>query len=296
MDGSLNANKQIISSKIKILVYTLFPNNHFKCPLNNNQRTYLSFHDFFGLTKKTKKIVMKTIYLILLIGVFVACNKSNDNLTQAQPPTSLTRIVKQTSGADISTFSYDASGKALKKENSNGSRKEYEYAGGKVMRKYYNTSGVYQYTITEELNAEGFSIHNTRSDQPWENVYEYNTDKTMAKQISKSSSTIVNDYFWSNGNLDSVRSSSQNGVWQYTTIFTYYTDKPNLLSDDIYGEQYWGKNSKNLLKTEVNMFPNGSFSNMWTYTYEFDNQGRIIKQTTSGSNGNVEVTLNTYNQ
>ena len=239
---------------------------------------------------------MKKICLIFFIGAFAACSKSHDNPAPASPPASLTRIKKQTSGGDISTYSYDSQGKAVKVENSDGSKKEYEYATGKVTRKYFTTAGVYQDSNIEELNADGYTVRSTRSSQPaWESVYTYNADKTLAKQISKSNSVTVLDYFWNNGNLDSIRFSSQNGTWNYTHVMTYYTDKPNGLSDDIFGEQYWGKNSKNLLKSNVNHFPDGSSSVKYDFTYEFDNQGRVTKETSTSDNGNVYITLNTYN-
>jgi hypothetical protein len=239
---------------------------------------------------------MKKFCLIFFIGALVACGKSHDDSITTLPLPGLTRMKTQTSGATIYTYFYDSQGRAVKMENSNGSRKEYEYAAGKVTRKYYNTSGVYQYSIIEELNADGYTFHSTYSNQPtWEYLYTYNPDKTMTKQIVNANGTIVKDYFWSNGNLDSVRLSSQNGTWNYTSVMTYYTDKANGLSDDVFGEQYWGKNSKNLLKSSVNHFPDGSSSIKNDYTYEFDGGGKVTKETITSDNGNIYITLNTYN-
>jgi YD repeat-containing protein len=239
---------------------------------------------------------MKKICLIILIGACAACSKSHDNPAPASPPASLTRIKKQTSGGNVYTYSYDSQGKAMKMENNDGSRKEYEYATGKVTRKYYNSAGVYQSSNSEELNPDGFSVRSTTSSQPtWETLFTYNADKTLAKIISQSNSITVKDYFWNKGNLDSIRFSSQNGTWNYTNVMTYYIDKPNVLSDDVFGEPYWGMNSKNLLKSSVNHFPDGSSSVKNDYTYEFDSQSRVTKETITVDNGNIYITLNTYN-
>lgn len=239
---------------------------------------------------------MKKICLIFFIGAFAACSKSHVNPTSTSLPTSLTRIKKQTSGGNVYTYWYNPQGKAVKVENSDGSRKEYEYAAGKVTRKYYNTAGVYQYSSIEELDVNGYTVRSTNSSQPaWETLFTYNADKTLAKIISQSNSITVKDYFWNNGNLDSIRFSSQNGTWNYTNVMTYYTDKPNGLSDDVFGEQYWGINSKNLLKSSVNHFPDGSSSIKNDYTYEFDSQSRVAKETITVDNGNIYITLNTYN-
>jgi len=239
---------------------------------------------------------MKKFCLIFFIGALAACSKNHDNSVTTPPLTGLTRMKMQTSGATVYTYFYDSQARMVKMENSNGSRKEYEYAAGKVTRKYYNTSGVYQYSIIEELNTDGYTFHSTYSNQPtWEYLYTYNADKTMAKQVVDANGITVKDYFWSNGNLDSIRFSSQNGAWNYTEVNSYYTDKPNTLSDDIFGEQYWGKNSKNLLKSTVNHFPDGSSSIKDDFTYEFDGEGKVIKQTITSDNGNIEITLNAYN-
>ena len=239
---------------------------------------------------------MKKISLIIITGVLVACSKNKDNSNSTPTPTALTRIKAQTSGALVRTYFYDVQGRAVKVDNNDGGKKEYEYPDGKVIRKYYNTNGDYQYSNIEELNAEGYTVRSTRNNQPtWEYLYTYNADKTLSKQIMKSNSIIVKDFFWNNGNLDSIRFSTQNGSWNYTELKTYYTDKPNALGDIVFGEEYWGKNSKNLLKSSFNRFPDGSTSIKDVYTYEHDNQSRVTKQTITSDNGNVYIALNTYN-
>ena len=246
---------------------------------------------------------MKRILFYFLAAVsFSACSKKGVDVSSpsapspAPSPAVSMKIKTQTIGTTVRTFTYDAQGRALKVDYGNGSKKEYEYAPGLVTRKYFNTSGIYQYSQVEELNTDGNSIRSTKVNQAGSEIlYTYNPDKTLAKQIIKSTnSTFVFDYFWSNGNMDSVRYSSQAGTWYYTYVKTYFTDKPNVLSNAAFGEEYWGKSSNNLLKASIMYNPDGSTGVTETYSYEFDNHGRVIKQTLNES-GNTSVTINTYN-
>ena len=237
----------------------------------------------------------KLFFIVLAAVIFTACKKTKDDATIPSLPPTIAKIKTYTAGANINTYTYDAQGRVLQISRNNGSKDEYEYTPGLVTRKIYNSAGIYQYSYLEELNIDGFTKRTTRSDLPGsEELYVYNTDKTMAKQIimSNGNSTVF-DYFWSNGNLDSTRIINGNGVLSYTQVSTFYTDKLNVLSDAAFGEQLWGKNSKNLQKSSMNRFPGGNTTTPGNFDYEYDAQGRVTKKISTSGN-NIYITLYTY--
>lgn len=243
---------------------------------------------------------MKKILFIMLpvISLFGACKKnSNDVTTPAPDPgTSNARIKTRAGGSGVTTYSYNAQGRTVKEESLNGSKTEYEYPAGIVNEKYYDNGGVLQSAYINELNPDGTRFRVTQPGNPiYEELCFFNADKTLAKSITKVSanSTQVIDYFYSNGNCDSTRFSN-NGNWNLTVKYTYYTDKLNGLSYDNFGYGIlYGKDSKNLTKSEVYTYPDGSTNTPSNYSYEFDAQGRVSKETSTKGN-NIGITIYTY--
>lgn len=238
---------------------------------------------------------MKILLIPFAAAVLLtACSKNN---TDAPAPVTGNTVakVKTWTSSYTSTYFYDAQGRLTKYENSDGSRVEQEYQPGIVIRKVYNSAGVFQYSYKNELNADGYLGRTTLSSNPnYEILYVYNPDKTLAKQISNiSGNHQVIDYFYSNGNCDSMRFTGNNGNWSSTIAKTYYTDKANVLTDANTGDDFYYKASKNMLKTELYKYPDGSTNDLSTYVYDFDAQGRVIKQTRT-QGGNIGITLLTY--
>lgn len=236
----------------------------------------------------------KILLMSLTVLVLTSCSKSKEDAPGQVAPG--TRIKTRTTGSGITNYSYDAQGRIALITYANGDKHEYQYLPGKAITKEYDGNGLLERETIHELNADGYTTRATHSDLPgYEYLYFYNPDKTIAKQIAKNNSvtTMIFDYFWNNGNHDSTRYSNGNGVWNYTQVNTHYLDKSNSLADIFFGEELWGKDSKNLDKTTFNRNSDGSTSPVYTYTYEFDASGRVIKKTGSGNN-NVSVTLFSY--
>jgi YD repeat-containing protein len=236
----------------------------------------------------------KIFFLLITTASFVACKKNNIDA----PVTTLSagaKVKTETYGASIATFTYDAQGRITLRTYSNGSKVEYDYLSGIVNEKVYNTAGVYQYSYKYELNADGSVNRETSTNNPgYEDLMLYNADKTLAKGISKvNGNTTSRDFFYSNGNCDSIRFNGNNGSWQTTIVNTYYTDKANVLSYENHGYSFYGKDNKNLLKNQVYKYPDGSTNTPSGYSYEFDALGRVIKQSSVQGN-NQEIGLFTY--
>jgi YD repeat-containing protein len=242
---------------------------------------------------------MKKFLLTLLpaISLFLACKKNNNDITPSPPGNGINtaKIKTEAYGAIITTHTYDAQGRVVKEERSNGSKTEYEYLPGIVNEKSYDNAGVLLNTYTNEINTDGLRTRTTRSNNPgYEELCLYNPDKTLAKTISKNGgNNQALDFFYGNGNVDSIRFTT-NGAWGLTVIYTHYTDKPNMLAYENYGYNLlYGKDDKNMLKSVIYKYPDGTTNTPSNYSYEYDAQGRVIKRTSTRGN-DIEISLYTY--
>lgn len=236
----------------------------------------------------------KLLFVFMATATFVACKKNAID-KPVTPVNTAAKIKTEIYGASGTTYAYDALGRLTQRSFSNGSKTVYEYLSGIVNVKIYNTAGVFQYSYKYELNANGSVSRATRNDNPaYEELNFYNADKTLAERVSKiNGNTSTSNYFYSNGNCDSVRFTGNNGSWHTTLINIYYTDKTNVLSYENHGYVFNGTDNKNLLKNQVYHYPDGSTNTPVNYSYEFDAQGRVIKQTSMWGI-NQEIGLFTY--
>ena len=133
-------------------------------------------------------------------------------------------------------------------------------------------------TIESKLNGKGLAISSV-----WKNgngeiqnssEAEYNDDGYLIhkKDVDKKGNYECSySYTIENGNVVKKVRASNNGYGE-TETYTYYTDKPNTIGNEDGGLFYYGKQSKNLLKSKTN----GGHTD--TYTYEFDSKNRVTKQ------------------
>src|SRR5258705_4590443 len=218
----------------------------------------------------------KLLFFLIVAASLTACKKNSVDAPVTAGNTN--NLIKTwASGANISTYTYDAQGRISKVTISDGSGYEYEYLSGIVNKKEYHAGHILYATYKLELNADGLKIRTTASNSPvYEELYQYNADKTLAKQIGHYDNgaggiiTQVVDYFYSNGNCDSSRFIGNNGLWQTSILRTYYTDKLNGLGKNSFGNNFEGKDNKNLMKSEIYAAPDGTTGTPSNYTYEFD--------------------------
>lgn len=231
---------------------------------------------------------MKRLFPIITISlpaiVLLSCSKEkseNPANGNTSNPT-ISKIKTWSNSASQRTYIYNNGGKLTEVQSNTGSKETFEYPAGKIIKKQFNTAGVNDFTAEYELDANGLGITEKRTAQPgFTGTLIYNDQKQPVKFIYNMNGLIqTQDYFYSNGNCDSVR-YSENGNWKYTRIFTYYANKFNYLSNEAYGYPFFGKESKNLVKTDQFVNPDGSSSELVTITYEFDAQGRPVKETRS---------------
>lgn len=235
----------------------------------------------------------KGLFILLGLGVLSACSKeASEYLSVLQEPTS--RVKTATYDTRVFSYTYDARGRQLTCDNSNGIKRIYAYAIGSIKESVY-TNGVFEYFYKKDLDADSLCVQETKSNDPtYEQLYEYNSDRTLAKIITKKSRTTIQliDFFYSNGNCDSIR-FNQNGQWNTTIIKTYYTEQVNVFGNEVFGNEYYGKSNRNMLRSETIVYP-GSLSDPRTnFTYDYDGMGRVIKEISSKEN-NINNGMYTY--
>jgi len=238
-------------------------------------------------------------YSLLLLatatGLLVSCSKNNNNSPVNNPTPGSFRVKTYSSNYGTTTYTYDAQGRLILKVFGNGAKSEYNYSTpNKVIESYYFSNGNLEGTGEFDLDANGLMIKEVYSDGP-ANLYttDYDANKNVIKEVHNINGNIsVLDYFYTNGNLDSMQYKT-NGSLYHTTIYSYYTDKPDLLNNDIWGQGYEGYYGKHLLKKEQTRYTDGTTDNVWEYTYEYDSKGRVSK--CNSKNGqNTEVSYYTY--
>lgn len=235
----------------------------------------------------------KQLFLLTAITsiLIYSCKKDSGNLPS--PGNNSASLVKTETGASIYTYKYDASGRSTEITYPTG-KTTYEYQGNKVTKKYFNTNGVMTSSYIYDLDANGLVSKVSKVGDPnYQENWFYNSDKQIIKQINQYNGVSdVRDYFYSNGNEDSVR-VTYNGQFSHTVRFSYFTDKLNLLNYANYGVGFFGKKSKNLIKTEQYFYADGSTNDEQQSSYEVDGNGKVTKGTYK-SGQNIEIIYYSY--
>ncbi len=240
-----------------------------------------------------KKQLLFITAVLSLVFCF-SCKKENTTNTPGNPAANNVKVKTQTGNWGTTTYTYDGNGRVTLEQNSSGSKVTYDYQNGMVIKKQYNTGGVNDFTAQFEVGANGLIIKETHPNSPtYVSISVYNNDQEIVKRtITQNGVTDAFDYFYSNGNCDSVRNSS-NGNWNSTEVYTYFTDKLNSLDNNAYGLPYFGKGNKNLVKTEQWFYSGGQSTSLYNYSYEWDGNGMVSKETVTW-NANINISYFTY--
>jgi YD repeat-containing protein len=234
------------------------------------------------------------LLLVAATGLLISCSK-NKNDSPVNPSTGSFRIKTYSSDNGTSNYTYDSKGRLISRVYPDGAKSEFDYSNpNKIINNYYFPDGSLEGTGEYDLNAAGLIVKKVYSDGP-ANVYtfEYDASKNIIKEIHDVNGNVsVLDYFYTNGSMDSVR-YKWNGNLHYTVIYSYYTDKANVLDNDAWGQEYEGHYGKYLLKKEETRYADGSPSSIWEQSYEFDPKGRVSKRTAQ-KESNTEVSYYTY--
>jgi len=230
---------------------------------------------------KTLKTLVLVFLALATTGAFIACKKNNDNKK-------ICNIIDAAivGGGDIH-ISYNSDGRISQAAVGIGSVYKFSYNGDSVI--VLNTdSGAFQSKITYANNSSRLATYQrTEYDQAgtnWSVVkYEYNGDELSKSTTTTSSGglPIVNTYAWFDQNMVAQASGSN------TTVYEYYTDKPEQSGDYFYFTQLIQGGTivrnKNLIKSA-----SGS-----TFNYAFNSDGNISSLEIVGT-GSASVLNYTY--
>ena len=218
---------------------------------------------------------------------FVACKKDNSALApqseklvtqKVNKPSAPTRVKTEISNYASKTYYYNADLNSLGYTGSLSATYSYPdalhiiEAGTAVLETHY------------DLNKKGLIEKgiNTNSDI----YYLYNSKNQLTERFIQGHDGDIDVliYIYKDGNLDSLKSFAGDILSSYQT-FTYYTDKPNVLNNETFGEAFRGAESKNLLKSST--FHGFNDTQVRDYSYSFDALGRVTTKSNT-INGNPE--------
>ncbi len=200
-----------------------------------------------------------------------------------------TRIKTKFDKDHTSYYLYDANGRQIKSyyvdDNSYYSTMEY-LSNNQIVEKNYHGDTLRdsrKYT----LNEKGYVVYTESLDNKTIDTTYYDVNG-FHKFTNNDQLTIEN------GNLmKRIYTPENTNNESVIETYTYYMDKLNTIGLKNEGEIYWGKDSKNLIKTEKAYGAYGDYSA--TYTYEFDTKGRVSKKMTKNeSTGNIYTSSYTY--
>ena len=235
------------------------------------------------------------LLLAAAAGLLASCSKNN-NGSPNNPSTTSYRAKSYTDDNGTTNYTYDSKGRLISEVYGNGAKSEYDYSNpNKILNNYYFSNGTLEGTGEYDLNAAGLIVKRVYSDGP-ANVYttEYDASKNVIKKVNTVNGNVsVIDYFYTNGNLDSSR-YKWNSDYYSTTIYSYYTNKADLLNNDIWGVSYEGYYGNHLMKKEETRYADGSPGSIWEYTYEFDSKGRVAKRISQYGANTITAYYNYY--
>lgn len=218
----------------------------------------------------------------------------------------------------VESYQYDKQGRITKMTDSDGSYySTMEYSGSTIIIKDY-TDGKSDGTSTGKLNNKGLCTSVSSEGDNYLDTYEYDSNGYRKSSIYESDSWVHTEtYTVSGGNYVTIisedltkttksattkeidhfkksalftnlkvrftpKSRLKSAATDYTdkTDYQFYTDKTNTIDYENMGISFLGKQNKNPVKQETNTSIYGSDTNSHTttYTYEYDNKGRITKQ------------------
>ena len=229
---------------------------------------------------------MKNIILPVLVvfaTILGGCNKGGS--------ASEARVKKITSAKGMATeFTYTADNKIQATKNSDSTKAEFAFTGNTITQHASDPVHGQSMTSTMHLGANGY-VDSTSATDPTGSVYlkldshdadGYSTGSKefMGGVMRRSSQSVIKD-----GNEVSRTINDPDLKPIATVYFEYYTDKSNSLTSENFGMKFMGKDSKNPMKKFVQVLAKGDTVGTGTFTYTYDDKGRITSKTTHDGHG-----------
>lgn len=240
----------------------------------------MSFKKCLPLISRMRLQTLIALPCILL--AFMACDKSNDELTGAQtglPKLSKIAYYEGTSLIRITTIQYDAQGRLIKMDLTNWGEETYRYGQGIIIRQVSFLNSDDPANIdTLQLNTDGLVIFDPRDGSNYEytpegyRLRQYASYGNYSSTVSNGNTTITTNKDWESQNIIS------------TNEYTFLHDKLNTIGNENVGITFYGKQDKNLLSEDSFTYLYGGRHDqtIYSYSYEFDDKNRVKKKMRSG--------------
>jgi len=242
----------------------------------------------------TNNSILKWIVILPLIFVILfSCKKDKNNYTTA-PVMSYPKINTETyvygGNSSTETYSYNSNGRIFLLTQSDGSFIKYEYSNNKLIMEHYQSGGSLLYTAFNKINSLGLVVSDSMSSSY--SKYEYDVNGYLIKELNYNNGILTDSSIYTifNGNTISVTRNNLTTTYLYTV--EYFTDKSNTIGNENKGIGFWGKQSTNLVKSVAYSIVGQGQLSLEEYTYEFDINGRVSRQTITGDPGYTTFTYN----
>ena len=229
---------------------------------------------------------MKNVILSVLVITAIILGGCNKGGSPGEA-----RVKKITSGKGLTTeFTYSADNRIQSTKNSDSTKADFTFTGNTITQHAADPVHGQSMNSTMHLDAHGY-VDSTSATDPTGGTYlkldQHDADgyslsskEYMSGVLRRSTSSVVKD-----GNEVARTISDQESKPIATVYFEYFTDKANSLSSENFGMKFMGKDSKNLMKKFVQVLAKGDTVGTGTFTYTYDDKGRITSKTTHDGHG-----------
>lgn len=190
----------------------------------------------------------------------------------AKPAESPVRVKTKTTGTDIRTYTYNTDGWLVESASNETNTATYSYSGNTINYSIFYPGGALAMSAIHELNGIGLVTKTTTSSLT--GYYTYNLyNQMLTHDVYFANGDVVKgSYYYSDGDLDSIVTTMNGGTY-WSKTFTYI-NKANLLNNEVFGQGYFGPESKHLVKSMSTIVG----GNVTTETYNYKiMQGKVVK-------------------
>lgn len=226
--------------------------------------------------------ILNKIITFILISFSISCSKDEPQ-TIVDPVVMVPKVKTYTIGTTLYTLIYDTEGRLITRTSSNDSKEEYSYSPNKVECSIF-LGTVLETTKMYDLNIDGLKIKSLRTFPAtgnYQTVYTYNANKQLATLVNSNSldtKTSTKTFFYEGKNLEHIEETFSYKPDNWKFYYTYFTDKINTFGNKNRGYLFDNEEqSENVVKTFTAVF-SPTNTQVDTYTYEYDLQGRISKK------------------
>jgi hypothetical protein len=218
--------------------------------------------------------------LVVFATILTGCNKGGS--------TSACRVKAMISGKGQTTeFFYTPENKVSSIKVYGGApdttKVTFTYAGNTVTQSVTNPQSPEPRVQVLHLSAAGyvdsFTVSNPMGNILTVNTHDADGHTTLTQEYLGGQLKRTTQFTFKDGNEVSRVISDETMKPMATVYFDYFTDKSNSLTTENQGMKFRGTDSKNLMKKAVQVTAKGDSMGV-TFSYRFDDKGRVISQAT----------------